>query len=108
MRIVLEQEVFPFLAEDPEYQEAVQAERIWRSVTARFDEKLELRIARIVEAKLEELVSAAFERKYSEIVADLGRMHLRLAHIWTVLSEDDPADWWKEGYECEEDEDEVA
>ena len=57
-----------------------------------------------MEKRLEELVEAAVERKYAEIISDMGKIHVSLAHVWTVLAEDDPADWWKEGCEDEEDE----
>jgi hypothetical protein len=108
MRISLEQEVFPFLAEDPAYQEAVRTERVWRNVAPRLNDELETRVSELVEEKLEKLVEAAMERRYAELVADLGNIHVSLAHIWTVLDENDPADWWKEGHEDGEDEDLVA
>jgi hypothetical protein len=62
----------------------------------------------LVEENLQGLVEAAMERRYAELVADLGKIHVSLAHIWTVLDQDDAADWWKEGYEDREDEDLVA
>lgn len=108
MRIALEQRVFPFLAEDPAYQEAVRTERVWRNVVPRLDDELERRVSELVQRTLEGLVEAAMERKYAEIIADLGRIHLSLAHVWTVLEEDDPADWWKEGYDDEEGEEAMS
>jgi hypothetical protein len=158
MRVVLEQEVFRFLAEDPAYQEAVRTERIWRDIAARLEEELEPRVSRIVEEKLtehieavhqavqtervwrtvtarldeeleisvknavkrrfkeqierrfDELFEAAFQHRYSELVRDLGKIHLSLGRMWWVITEgeaqddpprDDPADWWKDGYDAE-------
>jgi hypothetical protein len=106
LEIILEQTVFGFLADDPTHQEAVRTERIWRTVIASFDENLEDKVSRIVEETLEKLAEAACDRKHSDIVADLGRIHLSLAHGWTLISEDEPADWWKEGYDWEEEKDE--
>ena len=108
MRISLEQRVFPFLANDPAYQDAVRTERVWRNVVPRLEDELERKISQFVGKTLEGLLESAVKEKYTELVADMGKIHLSLAHIWTVLAEDDPADWWKEGYDDEENEEIVS
>ena len=103
MRVAFEQTVFAFLAEDPAYQEAVRTEQVWRNIAPRLDEELDRKASELVGRRLEGLVEAAMERRYAEMVADLGKIHVSLAHIWTVLEEDDPADWWKESHDEDRD-----
>ena len=107
MRIVLEQMVFPFLADDSAYQEAVREERTTQRVLHEVGDELEKRVSGLFEDRLDRLVENAVQRQYTEIVSDLGKIHLTLAQIHVALAEGDSADWWKQEYDDDEEDDGV-
>jgi len=98
MDLDFRQKVFPFLAEDPVYLEAIRCERVTREVVAR------------IWPTLEEVVSEIARRKvrwYYEAAQDVLRDVLQLSkeldeHLEAHRRDEDAADWWKQGGGAEE------
>ena len=108
------QMVFPFLAEDPLYLREIREERIAADVKTALEPVLRQRMVEI----LDNMARAGFKEKLDTLVADAvksstSEMQAMFSDIRSLLIDlavrcrdcHDPADWWKNGMDPEQDQD---
>ena len=100
------QQVFPFLADDPLYRREVREERIVRDVTealyARLRKETDAILREVLTERLEaavtEAVSSAVQRTFTDIEGRLDDLtEFMQLLVDARFPEDDAADWWKNG-----------
>lgn len=108
MPIQLDQRVFPFLEEDPLYQETVRQERTVLEVTARVKQDLEDRLRETLQSLVQPAVDRAVRRSLEQVMSDIRQMTRAFERMRkSYVQDDDPADWWKRGYEETEDDEDL-
>ena len=108
------QEVFPFLAEDPEYRRALYEERVIHDVIRDLEPEIRAHMFAVIREVAKEALPRKFEavvreaveqstqgidRKLNEVTYFLRRL------LESSRNEVDPADWWKRGWDVDNDED---
>ena len=90
--------VFPFLAEDPVYLEAIRCERVTREVIARIWPTLEEIVSEMAVERVTWVIESA--RDILKDVLDLTKEFDE--HLEAHRRDEDAADWWKQGGGAEE------